>query len=149
MNNKIKQIWDSLFGTKSNNNRITPSEINELKPDEIFVFGSNTRGVHGGGAALTALKWGAKMGIGFGLEGQTFALPTKDNYIRTLPLSNIQHYVREFIKVARLNPNYKFMVTLVGCGLAGLTPKQIAPMFKEAVNIENIYLPQEFWDILC
>jgi len=89
------------------------------------------------------------MGIGFGIEGQTFALPTKDNYIRTLPLSNIQHYVREFIKVARLNPNYKFMVTLVGCGLAGLTPKQIAPMFKEAVNVENIYLPQEFWDILC
>lgn len=123
--------------------------ITKLKENEIFVFGSNERGIHGAGAAFQAYKeFGAKWGIPFGLVGQTFAIPTKDMNIQTLPLEKIQEYVEKFIKFAEGSPQYKFLVTEIGCGLAGYQPEDIAPLFKRAVEIENIHLPEKFKEIL-
>jgi len=130
--------------------RVTNDKITELKPNEIFVFGSNTAGIHGAGAAKLAYdKFGAKLGIGFGLEGQTFALPSKNDKIITMSLPEIQNYVRLFIEYAKTKPELTFLVTEIGCGLAGLTPKQVAPLFKDAVEVENIHLPQRFWNELA
>jgi hypothetical protein len=124
--------------------RITPENITELKENEVFVFGSNLSGFHGGGAAKTALKWGAQMNEGLGMKGQTYALPTKDRLINTLPVEKIQVYVEAFIVFAKEFPSLNFLVTEIGCGLAGYSPEDIAPLFKEAVTITNIYLPQRF-----
>ena len=127
-------------------NRITPDIISDLKDDEIFVFGSNESGRHGKGAAKTAMKWGAKYGQAAGLQGKTYGIPTKNSSItKTLPTTRIQYHVDKFITCAQDNPNLKFLVTEIGCGLAGLTPKEVAPLFKNAINIENIYLPKRFW----
>lgn len=126
--------------------RTTPDRITKLKYYEVFVFGSNLSGRHGMGAARTALKWGAKWGQASGIQGQTYGIPTKDAQIsRTLSITEIKPYVDEFIVYAAANPNTIFLVTEIGCGLAGLKPKQIAPLFKDAVNIPNIYLPSRFW----
>lgn len=123
--------------------RITPLSISHLNEDEIFVFGSNLQGRHGGGAARAALRWGAIMNQGIGLQGQTYAIPTMfDN------VNDIQQYVDAFIEFAKTEPGKKFLVTRIGCGIAGYTPAGIAPMFFRAINIENIYLPQDFWDVL-
>lgn len=125
---------------------ITPDNITELKENEIFVFGSNESGRHGKGAAKTALGFGAKWGRPSGLWGKTYAIPTKDASIRrTLALSKIEAYVRDFTEFARENQQYIFLVTEIGCGLAGLVPKDIAPMFKEASKFSNVYLPKRFW----
>lgn len=125
--------------------RITPNNITELKENEIFVFGSNESGRHGKGAAKTALGWGAKYGQARGIQGKTYGIPTKDHSVRiTLPISKIQVYVDEFIEFAKERQDLTFLVTLVGCGLAGYKPKDIAPLFKEAKDIENIYLPELF-----
>lgn len=102
--------------------------------DQIFVFGSNEAGVHGAGAAAFALERGAVWGQGSGIQGSTYAIPTKDHDIRTLRLSIITVYVNLFIQFTKDNPNLKFFVTRVGCGLAGYTDNQIAPLFKGAVN---------------
>jgi hypothetical protein len=127
-------------------NRITPDNITGLMPGQIFVFGSNLGGRHGKGAAKTALGWGAKFGQGIGLSGKTYAIPTKDAQIRrTLAISQIKGYVDDFIEFARHHPELTFLVTEVGCGLAGLKPKEIAPLFQNAVNLPNIYLPSRFW----
>ena len=130
--------------------RITPEDITlkDIGQDDIFVFGSNEAGIHGAGAAYFALSLGAEFGQGFGLMGNTFGIPTKDWLIRTLPLSCILFYVHRFIEFAIVNKDFRFYVTKIGCGLAGYTPEQIAPMFKTASNIDNIYLPSEFWDII-
>lgn len=124
--------------------------ITELGPNEIFVFGSNERGIHGAGAAKQAIKWGAKYGEGFGKFGQTYAIPTKDRNIRTLSLSKIQSYVNLFLEDARNYFNYgnqlTFLVTDIGCGLAGYTPEEIAPMFE--LTTPNIILPNSFKIIL-
>jgi len=122
--------------------------ITELKDNEIFVFGSNLLGYHGAGAAKTALGFGAEYGNPIGLQGKTYAIPTKSKLIRTLPLENISKYISEFIEFANNNKHLKFLVTEIGCGLAGLTPQQIAPLFKEALNCENIKLPKRFIEIL-
>lgn len=99
----------------------------------IFVFGSNIAGRHGKGAALEAVqRHGAIYGKGEGLQGKSYAIPTKDNYIRSLPLIKINQYVQRFIKFAKENPKLEFFVTRIGCGLAGYTDEQIAPMFEEA-----------------
>jgi hypothetical protein len=99
----------------------------------IFVFGSNLSGIHGAGAAAHALlAHGAVMGIGRGPTGHSYALPTKDEHIQTLPLSTIELYVKEFLTYARENPIMTFLVTRIGCGLAGYTNDQIAPMFRGA-----------------
>lgn len=132
------------------NSRITPENITELRGNEIFVFGSNEAGIHGAGAAKLAYKkWGAKLDCGFGTTSyRTFAIPTKNWQIQTLELDIIQNYVNRFIAYAKLNPLCIFLVTEIGCGLAGYTPEEIAPLFREAVNLENVYLPQRFWDVL-
>lgn len=100
---------------------------------QIFVFGSNLAGRHGKGAALYARQHhGAVYGQGNGLWGRSYAIPTKDVYLRPLPLETIQFYVEVFIDVARRHPEMNFNVTRIGCGLAGYQDHQIAPMFKGA-----------------
>lgn len=128
------------------NERITPEHITELKENQIFVFGSNLSGRHGKGAAKTALKWGARCGQAKGLQGQCYGIPTKDASIkRTLSISEIKVFVDEFIEFAKSNDKMIFLVTEIGCGLAGLNPKDVAPLFKNSINIDNIYLPERFW----
>lgn len=129
--------------------RVTPENITELKKNEVFVFGSNERGIHGGGAAkLACNKFGAVMFQGFGMAGQSFAIPTKDWQIETLHLTLIEFYVNRFVEFVKLNPNWYFYVTKIGCGLAGYGPEDIAWMFRECLTMENVALPQEFIDIL-
>jgi hypothetical protein len=130
--------------------RITPDNIQTLKPNEIFVFGSNLSGIHGGGAARLAYeKFGAIYGQGVGIMGQSYAIPTKSEGIkRTLSIAEIKPHVYKFISWARYHCGNTFLVTEIGCGLAGYEPKDIAPLFKESINIQNIYLPQRFIDII-
>ena len=116
---------------------------------EIFVFGSNLAGRHGKGAALFARqKHGAIYGQGVGLQGSSYGIPTKDASIKTLPLSDINKYVKDFIAFADKNNNLQFMVTPIGCGLAGYTQEQIAPMFSECLLLNNVQLPEEFLAVL-
>lgn len=104
-----------------------------MKKTTIFVFGSNLAGRHGKGAALTAFReHGAVYGQGAGLQGQSYAIPTKDEELQPLPLPKIQKHVATFIKYAKLNPETQFQVTRVGCGLAGYDDQQIAPFFRDA-----------------
>lgn len=129
--------------------RITADLITALEPGQVFVFGSNYAGRHGRGAAQTALHFGAKYGIGEGIRGNTYALPTKGHDLR-LPLS-IEHiglHVDKFVQTACDNPSLTFLVTEVGCGLAGYGPKQIAPLFVEAARRPNVHLPASFWRYL-
>lgn len=124
--------------------RITSNWIQELKPNEIFVFGSNLEGQHGGGAALLAYrKWGAVWGQGVGLQGQTYGIPTMHGGVET-----IRPYVDEFIAFAKAHPEYTFLVTEIGCGIAGFKPEEIAPLFRDAISVGNICLPERFWQIL-
>lgn len=126
--------------------RITPGNITELKNNQIFVFGSNQSGRHGKGAAKTALNWGAIYGQAEGLQGKTYGIPTKDKNVKqTLQVNEIKSYVNRFIEFAKQHPELTFLVTEIGCGLAGLKPKQIAPLFKECRNLENVWLPAKFW----
>jgi len=131
-----------------NTKRISSHNITELKPNEVFVFGSNEAGFHGAGAARQAMRWGAEYGQGVGMYGQTYALPTKSKRVMTLNLQKIGGYVKDFINFAKKHHGLKFLVTEVGCGLAGYTAYDIAPLFKEAVGVDNIFLPRSFWDIL-
>lgn len=130
--------------------RVTPDEITKLGETEIFVFGSNQNGRHGKGAAKTALGWGAKWGQAEGLQGRTYGIPTKDASVRrTLSLDEIRPYIDRFIEFAKESPDLVFLVTEIGCGLAGYKPKDIAPLFERAVDVENIYLPAKFWHKLA
>jgi hypothetical protein len=100
---------------------------------EIFVFGSNLAGRHGAGAAKVAReRYGAVYGVGEGATGRAYAIPTKDGYLRTLPLASIEASVRAFVDYARLHSRERFKVTRIGCGLAGLADVDIAPMFRGA-----------------
>lgn len=118
----------------------TPEFITELKTDEIFVFGSNLAGMHGGGAAYVAFKeFGAVMGCGVGLRGQSYAIPTMQGGVET-----IKPYVDEFITFASAHPELFFYVTRIGCGIAGFRDKVIAPLFAKAVGLENVCLPKSF-----
>ena len=109
--------------------------------NEIFVFGSNTAGRHGKGAALTARKkYGAIYGQGYGLQGQSFAIPTKTGLLKTLPLYEIQRYVNMFLDFANSNLDKTFIITRIGCGLAGYIDSDISPMFKDAPK--NCILPE-------
>lgn len=99
----------------------------------IFVFGSNLAGRHGAGAARVAwLKHGAMYGIGNGLMGNSYAIPTKDRKLDVLPIDEIAWYVTQFIAHAELDSDENFQVTQIGCGLAGYKPEQIAPLFADA-----------------
>lgn len=107
----------------------------------IFVFGSNLAGRHGKGAALYARQeHGAEYGVGIGRTGDSFAIPTKDEHIRTLPLDSIQRYVNEFLVYAKEHPELDFEVTKIGCGLAGYRESEIAPLFANAPK--NCQLPK-------
>ena len=148
-------ISEALGGTYFNKykytykgQRITPKKISTLKNNEIFVFGSNIAGRHGLGAAKQATKWGAIYGKGIGLQGKTYAIPTKDKNIKTLSIEEIKHYVDDFIDFAFKHTDYTFLVTQIGCGYAGYKPKDIAPLFSEAKFILNIHLPKEFWTFI-
>ena len=122
----------------------TPERITELKADEVFVFGSNLEGMHGGGAAWVAFqKFGAVLGCGVGLRGQSYAIPTMQGGVET-----IRPYVDEFIVFAREHAELFFYVTRIGCGIAGFREKDIAPLFANAVGLENVCLPEGFVKIL-
>ena len=116
---------------------------------DIFVFGSNLAGIHGAGAAKFAFKnHGAKWGQGIGLQGYSYAIPTKDRNLKTLDLETIKFYIDDFITGAAFYPVFNFMVTEIGCGLAGYEPKEIAPLFKNAMEVSNIKLPARFLDVI-
>lgn len=126
--------------------RTTPEIIKTISENEVFVFGSNLSGRHGKGAAKTALCWGEKYGQASGIQGKTYGIPTKDASIRrTLSIEEIKPFVDDFIDWAKYHSGNIFYVTEIGCGLAGLKPKEVAPLFKEAVNVDNIHLPASFW----
>lgn len=121
----------------------------EAKPP-VFVFGSNLAGRHGKGAALWARQHrGAIYGQGVGMQGNSYAIPTKGRRLEILPLEAIAAEVRVFLGFAELtNGSLTFQVTPIGCGLAGYKPEQIAPMFREALGLPNIQLPPEFLAVL-
>ena len=124
--------------------RIASNHITTLQPNEIFVFGSNLAGMHGGGAARLAYqKFGAIWGQGVGLQGQSYGIPTMQGGVDT-----IKPYVDEFIEFAKTHPQLKFLVTEIGCGIAGFSVEEIAPLFEQAIEVENIYLPERFWMVL-
>lgn len=118
----------------------TPDFITRLNPGEIFVFGSNLAGMHGGGAARVALdRFGAVPGQGVGLQGQSYAIPTMQGGVDT-----IRPYVDEFIEFARSHPELKFYVTRIGCGIAGFDDSEVAPLFADARGLKNVVLPKTF-----
>lgn len=122
----------------------TPEHITQLGPDEVFVFGSNLAGQHSGGAARTAYEhFGAIWGQGVGIQGQSYAIPTMQGGVDT-----IKPYVDEFIALAREWDQTTFYVTRIGCGIAGFTDQQIAPLFTDALDLYNVRLPKSFVDIL-
>jgi hypothetical protein len=129
--------------------KYTPENIRNLAPNQIFVYGANEGGIHRAGAAKLALRWGAKMGE-YGLNGQTYGIPTKDKKIQTLPLDKIQVHVNDFLATAFSHPEYEFLLTKIGCGLALYEPKDIAPLFKAVKTgvFDNVILPKEFYDFL-
>ena len=122
------------------NRDFTPDRISRLEDNEIFVFGSNLGGFHGGGAARAAMdRFGAIWGQGVGLQGQSYAIPTMQGGVDT-----IAPYVDEFIEFASQHKEYRFLVTRIGCGIAGFRDDEIAPLFAAALPIDNIILPREF-----
>ena len=124
--------------------RITPSWITKLEENQIFVFGSNTRGIHDGGASFTAVEnFGAIVGQAEGLQGNSYAVPTDG-----VTLDEIKSSISRLILYAKAHPYLTFLVTEIGCGTAGYAPYEIAPLFKDAVKIQNICLPRIFWDYL-
>ena len=138
-----EKYWLTGGNTGTLPDRITPSMINVLEPNEIFVFGSNIQGMHMGGAARVAYsKFGAEWGNGEGLQGQSYALPTMEG------IESTEAAVRHFTICAKEHPELKFFVTPVGCGIAGYAPEDIAPMFKDAAELDNVYLPVSFWKVL-
>ena len=125
------------------NRAYTPERIAELKANEIFVFGSNLAGSHGGGAARLAYeRFGAIWGQGVGLQGQSYGIPTMHGGVEA-----IRPYVDEFIEFARQHSELTFLVTKVGCGIAGFTVREMAPLFREAIDVENVILPREFVEL--
>lgn len=123
--------------------RIASDRIAELGENEIFVFGSNIQGMHGGGAAWYAHQhFGAEWGVGEGLTGRTYALPTMEGK------ASMAHAVARFIACARQHTELTFLVTAVGCGIAGYSPAEVAPLFRDALSLTNVYLPQLFVDAL-
>ena len=135
---------EDFFSEKQAMMRITPDYIEDLKPGQIFVFGSNEGGRHDGGAARIALeRFGAVYGQGRGLQGQSYAIPTMDE-----TLASIGRRVDEFIWFADAHPEMTFLVTRIGCGIAGFRDEQIAPFFAAAVGLPNVYLPASFWKII-
>ena len=122
------------------NRRFTPNNISYLENNEIFVFGSNLQGAHGGGAARTAYrKFGAEWGKGVGMQGKSYGIPTMHGGVE-----KIKPYVDEFIEFASQHKEYTFLVTKIGCGIAGFKANEIAPLFTKAIDLENVLLPDDF-----
>lgn len=114
---------------------------------KIFVFGSNLAGYHGAGSARAAVEnHGAVMGQGWGLQGNSFAIPTKNKALKTLPIREVEVHCRMFLIFACAAPGMEFDIVAIGCGLAGFKPEEIAPFFKEAPI--NCNLPKEFLEVL-
>lgn len=129
---------------EDNRKRVTPNYVNSLGENEIFVCGSNLAGMHGGGAARTAhQKFGAEWGVGVGMTGRCYAIPTMHGGV-----DKIKPYVDEFIEFAKAHGEYRFLVTRIGCGIAGFRDEDIAPLFRDALTAENIYLPGRFIEVL-
>ncbi len=123
---------------------ITPDYITSLGPNEVFVFGSNIRGQHMGGAARVAFdKFGAVWGQGVGLQGQSYAIPTMEGGV-----DYVAGYVDEFVLFAKAHPELFFWVTRIGCGIAGFRDEEIAPLFEAASDLDNVALPESFRAIL-
>lgn len=122
------------------NREYTPEFITVLKPNEIFVFGSNIHGYHGGGAAAIACrKFGTEWGVGEGITGQCYALPTMEGGVDYIA-GKVQH----FLACAKEHPELKFYVTKIACGIAGFSIEEIGPLFADAIGMENVILPREF-----
>jgi hypothetical protein len=134
-----------LEDTRTNKKqRFTPNRINKLAFNEVFVFGSNLKGHHNGGAAKIALeKFGAKYGQGIGKQGQSYAIPTMQGGVETIIL-----YVNDFIEYAKKHTDRYFLVTRIGCGIAGFSDEQIAPLFERAISLSNVILPKSFFYII-
>lgn len=138
-----EQYWSRGGNTGTLPSRITPSGVNVLESNEVFVFGSNFQGRHIGGAARAAKdKFGAVWGIGEGLQGQSYSIPTMEG------IDNIKPAVERFTSFARQHHELKFYVTAIGCGIAGYKVDEIAPLFVEAAYLHNVYLPVSFWEII-
>lgn len=138
-----EKYWSEGGNTGTLPSRITPSGVNVLEPNEVFVFGSNFQGRHMGGAARAAKeKFGAVWGIGEGLQGQSYAIPTMEG------LNNIKPAVERFTLFARQHQELKFFVMAIGCGIAGYQVEEIAPLFIDAAYLQNVYLPVSFWKII-
>ena len=126
------------------NREYTPERITSLEANEIFVFGSNLAGSHGGGAALLAYdRFGAIWGQGVGLQGQSYGIPTMHGGVEV-----IKPYVDEFIEFAAKHSEMKFLVTKIGCGIAGFAVKEIAPLFENALDMPNVILPKDFVEVI-
>ena len=123
--------------------RITPDHITRLAPNEVFVFGSNEQGLHYGGAAKAAHEnFGAIMGQGNGLQGKSYAIPSMSG------IGVMGEYVKEFCEFAKAHPEKRFLVTEIGCGIAGYSIDEVAPLFECCRDVENISLPASFWDFI-
>jgi hypothetical protein len=117
--------------------------ITHLEPNEIFVFGSNQRGAHAGGAArLAKEKFGAQEGVGEGLTGQSYAFPTLTANFEKVSRASLEASRDRFLAIARQNPEKTFLLTKVGCGIAGFTEDEIRPLFKNAPA--NVGLPEDW-----
>lgn len=135
---------DDFFSQREATSRITPEWIDTLQEGQIFVFGSNLEGCHAGGAARIAReRFGAIWGQGVGLQGQSYAIPTMLGDAKM-----IKPYIDEFITFADMHPEMTFLVTRIGCGIAGHRDEDIAPLFARAYSLHNVYLPASFWDVL-
>ncbi len=122
--------------------RITPDMITRLAPNEVFVFGSNGQGLHYGGAARTAVRYfGAIMGQGNGLQGKSYGINSMSG------LGVMGERVKEFCEFAKAHPEKRFLVTEIGCGIAGYSVSEVAPLFECCRDVENITLPASFWDM--
>lgn len=123
--------------------RVSPDRIDSLGGNEIFVFGSNAGGFHAGGAAAYAMRrFGAVWGQGEGLQGQSYAIPTMEG------LAEMSEAIKRFTLFAAEHSNLRFLVTRIGCGIAGYSANQVAPLFKDCIPLENVALPSDFWDVL-
>jgi len=124
---------------------ITPALITKLRDNEIFVFGSNEAGRHGMGAAKRAKDdFGAIYGQGAGLQGQSYGIPTKDKDIKTLPLWDIAPYVDNFVAFVRVHPELHFLISRIGCGLAGYKDEEMVVLFLSLYGEDNVSLPAEW-----
>ena len=139
--NEMKECAISPYSNLENKQiEFTPDKITKLESNEVFVFGSNLKGEHIGGAARLAYeKFGAVWGLGVGLAGQSYAIPTMHGGVDA-----IKPYVDQFIEMAKVMKDKKFYVTKIGCGIAGFKIEEMAPLFKGALELENVALPREF-----